>query len=73
MKSVIQRLTVGVLAVWLVLLSAVAYPQLQTMLPSMRIMTPPPIHPYSVRGSVWLPTRARESRPISFLLNQSMS
>ena len=28
MKSVIQRLTVGVLAVWLVLLGAVAYPQL---------------------------------------------
>jgi hypothetical protein len=28
MKSVIQRLAVGVLAAWLVLLSAVAYPQL---------------------------------------------
>ena len=28
MKSVIQRVAVGVLAAWLVLLSAVAYPQL---------------------------------------------
>jgi len=28
MKSVIQRLAVGVLAAWLVLLSAIAYPQL---------------------------------------------
>jgi hypothetical protein len=28
MKSVVQRLAVGVLAAWLVLLSAVAYPQL---------------------------------------------
>ena len=28
MKTVIQRLAVGVLAAWLVLLSAVAYPQL---------------------------------------------